>query len=194
MKTGNLGQAAYGIIPACAGGPDVRSTSAQNASDYPRVRGRTSTSEFQRESDDGLSPRAREDQHALNPNGEENGLSPRAREDPVRVLLDRGRYGDYPRVRGRTCFPAGFAVRCVPGLSPRAREDPSGFSACVAGCGIIPASVGGPASTGVRRSFVSDYARVRGVLPRRSCGSCPPVQVCTVRKFSGPTRGAVRTI
>ena len=150
-----------GSIPACAGVPPEDPAEKTQPGVYPRLRGCTAESSFEKCSDKGLSPLARVYLLLLCRERGLKGSIPACAGVPQHCRGARGGVGVYPRLRGCT-HPRFPAVLAHQGLSPLARVYRPQRDITRRGLGSIPACAGVP---GLKRPVYLRlwvYPRLRG--------------------------------
>ena len=148
-------------IPAYAGEPCTRRSTASKAPVYPRVCGGTSSDPGTADTGRGLSPRMRGNQSGAPTPAETPRSIPAYAGEPPPGAPSPGRGAVYPRVCGGTSDAPDQIPRSL-GLSPRMRGNPAAVTAQSGGGRSIPAYAGEPIKS-------SSWPRATPVYPR-VCG------------------------
>ncbi len=143
---GRQGRAAGGSIPACTGEPPPPDDPPTTTRVYPRVHGGTARGRHCPGLLEGLSPRARGNQHARRRPIHVVGSIPACTGEPTFGLVDRTDEAVYPRVHGGTAVYL-ERLPSPSGLSPRARGNLVRLHTLRARLRSIPACTGEPAAS-----------------------------------------------
>ena len=150
-----------GTIPAPAGKPSYRRTTATRTRDYPRACGETAIVPTNENTPTGLSPRLRGNRHVLVVGNIVDGTIPAPAGKPACPGTTARRPRDYPRACGET--PSKRAAKPgEKGLSPRLRGNPGDDWRSDRSAGTIPAPAGKPSRSGSRKRPCRDYPRACG--------------------------------
>ena len=155
------GAAAQGSIPACAGEPAPRSAVISCVRVYPRLRGGTKQPDGSPWRHWGLSPLARGNPGAHQPQAGASRSIPACAGEPRSWRRDWPSLRVYPRLRGGTPQVDGFLM-VLRGLSPLARGNRHALFGDSAQAGSIPACAGEPRQSVINAWFHGVYPRLRG--------------------------------
>ena len=168
----SVGRLAQGSIPACAGEPARRGSSASSRAVYPRVCGGTPCPAHGGERPNGLSPRVRGNPLRLWLRGLSLRSIPACAGEPAPRAPPGLRTSVYPRVCGGTSTCV-WPVCANSGLSPRVRGNRQRMGSVVARQGSIPACAGEPCSSWPVAALATVYPRVCGGTTSTSCAIAP---------------------
>ncbi len=174
---GNRDRRAHGVehrgsIPACAGEPSAKTTTAAGRWVYPRVCGGTQLRAFDVRRQKGLSPRVRGNRPGPVRYGVDYGSIPACAGEPARLPRSAWRCRVYPRVCGGTKYKVG-EVHKLKGLSPRVRGNHRVPPAVRPVRGSIPACAGEPPKWTPRTPYGRVYPRVCGGTSGITVASLP---------------------